>query len=170
MHAPHDLGAGAQVNFVLDQDIRAIEQRHAAENAIGAGSVSARQIDHRVRLLGGFVEGDDGGVGGGVLVVALEAEGVVAGGAGAVVGEALGAGVAGETVAVGAKIAGPALAEGVEDEGAEIEVAVMGFGGAAFDGDVGGEGIVPGAAECRDLGAAEERGGRHAAKCGIGAG
>ena len=46
-----------------------------------------------------------------------------------VVPAALGIGeIVGDTVALAAEVDGPTLAEGVEDEGADVEMSVAGFG------------------------------------------
>jgi hypothetical protein len=66
--------------------------------------------------------------------------------------------VAGEIVVVGPEVDSPANAVGIEDEGAEIEVGVVDVVVAGLESDKEGAGIVPRAAEKRELrGAAEAR-------------
>src|SRR5665213_1305959 len=64
------------------------------------------------------------------------------GGAHAVVGPTLTAEVAGKAVAVARQIVGPALAGGIHNEAAEVEMAVRGVCVSALEADIPGTGVV----------------------------
>ena len=81
------------------------------------------------------------------MIGAVQEQGVLAAGPNPLVGEALGAEVAGQIVVVRPQVDGPALAERVQDERPKIEVAVIGGVVTALKADVDRVLVVPGGAE-----------------------
>src|ERR1039458_3409039 len=104
--------------------------------------VGRAEISDGIHGVARNTSGGEHGVGIEVFVLGVNGEGVVAFGAHAVVGPTLTADVAGKAVAVARQMVGPALAGGIHNEAAEVEMAVRGVCVSALEADIPGTGVV----------------------------
>jgi len=159
-HAPTDTAAGLQAGeLILDQDLAGIHQAHAAPDALGLPLVGRTHVEDRVREGRIVAETDDAAVAGGPLELPVDHQRVVPVVALSEDGPAVGVLAAAPevhsprldaVVPFGPEIDGPPHAIGVQDERADVHLAVAGRGRAAFEADERGLGIGPGTAVDRD--------------------
>ncbi len=165
-----DLGRGVEIpghfdgpvglDLVLDQDLPTVQHGDPAPGLAHMRCVRLGQIGNGQCPLRVGMERDQARACPGVLVLAVDRQGIVALGAQAVVTPAILAEVARQVVFVASQVERPALALVVKDERPQVEVAVIGLVVSPLETDKERILVVPGGAEERDIDTPEDPGQR----------
>src|SRR5437016_1004747 len=147
-HPPQRFNWLVRLKNVLDEDLLSLSDSDLAMVLLQV-MVGMRETDFDPRQIQREQVITDGRFGGLVLILMINRHRVVRLGAHAVVGPALRAEIARKVVVVRSEVEGPANSAGVENERAEIQMAVIDLVVSALDANEDGIGILPGAAhEC----------------------